>query len=55
MTNRKIDQKTTKQIVIDKGLHSLLKVRTAEDGKTIKEVVEGLLSEYLEVKNNAEN
>ncbi|EKE05104.1 MAG: hypothetical protein ACD_19C00426G0126 [uncultured bacterium] len=51
MTNRQIDIKTTKQVRIDYGWHRLLKIRAVEDGKTIKEVLEELLSKYLEVKN----
>lgn len=51
MENRQIDTKITKQVRVDSGWHKLLKIRATEDGKTIKEVLEELLSEYLEVKN----
>ncbi|MFH1408182.1 MAG: hypothetical protein ABIG91_04095 [Patescibacteria group bacterium] len=50
MKNRKIETKTTKQIVIDKGLHQLLKTEAARAGKSIKEFVEECLAELLEVK-----
>ena len=51
MNNRKIDEKTTKQVVIDAGLHRLLKTRATEAGKSIKELLEGYLAEVLEVKS----
>ena len=47
MRNRKIDKKTTKQVVVDIGYHKLLKKEAAESGKTIRAVVEECLSEYL--------
>ena len=51
MENRKIEGKTTMQVVIDSGLHQLLKVKAAESSMTIKTLVEGCLAELLEVKN----
>ncbi len=50
MENRKIDQKTTKQLVIDAGLHQRLKMMAAERSMTIKTLVEGCLAELLVVK-----
>lgn len=50
MKNREIDQKRTKQLVIDAGLHQSLKVKAATSGTSIKELVEGCLAELLEVK-----
>jgi len=50
MKNRKIETKTTKQVVIDKGLHQLLKIEASKAGKSIKEYLEGFLAELLEVK-----
>lgn len=47
--NRKIDEKTTMQVVIDKGLHRLLKIESAKTGKTIRELVEECLAEYLAI------
>lgn len=47
MTTRQIDKKVTKQIRIDAGLHKLLKIQAAEVGKTIRELVESCLIEYL--------
>jgi len=44
-------QRETKQIRIDAGLVRLLKIKAAERGTTIKELVEGCLAEFLEVKN----
>ena len=45
--SRQIDTKSTKQIRIDIGWHKILKVLAAEDGKTIKELVEACLTETL--------
>ena len=52
MKNRKIEQKQTKQVVIDAGLHQLLKIEAAKARKTIKELLEGHLTEILEVKSD---
>ena len=48
-SSQQIDKKVTKQVRIDSGLHRLLKVRAAKAGKSLKEVLEGLLAEYLAV------
>ena len=48
--NRKIEQKQTKQVVIDVGLHRLLKIEAARTKRTIKELVEGCLAELLVVE-----
>jgi predicted HicB family RNase H-like nuclease len=47
MKNRKIETITTKQIVIDKGLHQLLKLEATRAGKSIKELAEGFIAEEL--------
>lgn len=47
MKNRKIEQKNTKQIVIDEELHSNVKEKVARLRKSIKEYVEGLLNKDL--------
>lgn len=47
--NRKIEQKSTKQVVIDAGLHNLLKIEAARARRTIKELVEECLAELLAV------
>lgn len=47
MTSRQIDKKVTKQVRIDAGLHKLLKVKAAKQGKTIRELVEGFIVEGL--------
>lgn len=52
MKKRKIDQRTTKQVRIDEGLHKLLKIDAAQRGESIREVLEGLLADYLGAKNN---
>jgi hypothetical protein len=49
--NRKIDSKPTMQVVIDTGLHNLLKANAAKSGVTIKAFLEGYLTEFLEAKN----
>ena len=50
MGNRKIDQKITKQVVIDSGYHKLLKKYAAESGTTIKALLEECLVEYLSME-----
>ena len=52
MNNRKIDEKTTKQVAIDAGLHKLLKVRATEAGQSIREYLESILAEYLAVEED---
>jgi len=46
--NRKIDTKTTKQVVIDVGLHKLLKIESANSGQSIRELVESALAEVYD-------
>ncbi len=53
--NRKIDKKTTKQVVIDEGLHRLLKKKAAEEGATIKSVLEDYLAEVLAIDGGEED
>lgn len=48
MENRQIDNKTTKQIRIDAGLHRLLKLHATKTGKTIKQLVEECLTELFD-------
>lgn len=50
MQNRQIDNKSTKQVRIDAGLHQRLKIKAAESSVPIKELLEDYLSELLEVK-----
>lgn len=52
MKNRKIDQKLTKQIVVDVGWHTWLKKRAAEEGTAIKTLVEGYLAEHSVIGND---
>ena len=40
-----------KQVVIDAGLHRLLKIRATEAGQSIKELLEGYLADLLSVEN----
>lgn len=47
MKSRQIDQKPTKQVRIDTGLHQLLKVHAAKTERSIKQVLEEALIEYL--------
>lgn len=49
--NRKIDQKPTKQVVIDTGLHQLLKIKASKEEKTIKGLLEEYLADVLAVEN----
>jgi len=43
------DKNTTKQIRIDSGLHRLLKIKAAEQGVTVKSVLEDYLAEVLAI------
>jgi len=52
MNNRQIDQRRTKQIRIDVGLHHLLKLKATEAGMSIKDFLEGYLAEALGVEND---
>ena len=45
--SQQIDKKPTKQVRIDSGLHRLLKIKVAESGETIRELVEGFIVEGL--------
>lgn len=47
MASRQSDKKTTKQVRIDSGLHRLLKIRAAESGRTIRDLLEEALAELL--------
>ncbi|OGD84124.1 hypothetical protein A2572_03290 [Candidatus Collierbacteria bacterium RIFOXYD1_FULL_40_9] len=49
MQNRQIDNKTTKQIRIDAGIHQLLKVYASQSGTTIKALLEDYLADLLAV------
>lgn len=46
MDNRQIDPKQTKQVLVDIYWHKLLKIRAAEVGKTIKELLDEALSAW---------
>lgn len=50
MQNRQIDTKTTKQVRIDAEIHRLLKIKAATEKTSLKELIEGVLAELLEVK-----
>ncbi len=45
--SRQVDTKHTKQVRIDAGWHKLLKMKAAEDGTTVKALVEAGLAEVL--------
>lgn len=47
---RQSDQRTTKQVRIDAGLHRLLKIKAAESNTTVRQLLESFLAELLEVK-----
>jgi len=47
--NRGIDQKPTKQILVDREIHKLLKIRACQQGETIKSLVEDALGELLAI------
>ncbi|QQG41264.1 MAG: hypothetical protein HYV90_03780 [Candidatus Woesebacteria bacterium] len=48
----KIDTKTTKQVLIDAGLHQLLKKRAKAAKQSIKGLLEEVLAEVLAVKGD---
>jgi predicted HicB family RNase H-like nuclease len=47
--SRQSDKKTSKQVRIDSGLHQLLKIEAAKSNRSIKELLEESLAEYLAV------
>lgn len=47
MINRQIDTKTTMQVLLDTGLHKLLKLESVRTGKTIRELLDGIVSDWL--------
>jgi len=48
MENRKIEnKKRLKQIAIDSDLHKEFKAQVAKEGKSIKEITESLIMDYL--------
>lgn len=49
MTDPKIDNKPTKDIRIDTGLHRLLKMKASEASLTIKQLLELYLADILAV------
>lgn len=49
--SRQVDKKLTKQVRIDAGLHHLLRIKSAEQQTTIKDLIEGCLAELLGIKN----
>lgn len=51
MENRKIEEKLTKQVVIDAGYHELVKKASAVLRKTIKQIMEELISESEEINS----
>lgn len=54
MKNRQIDKKKVKQVLIDAGLHKLLREEAARTDTTIKQLVEESVVERLgPVKNEA--
>lgn len=50
--SRQIDKKNTMQVRIDSSVHRLVKIRAAEEGRTIRELVEEGLAEILGVENH---
>ena len=48
--NRQIDKNLTKQVRIDTGYHTLLKIKAAKSGVSIKTLLEGYLADLLAVE-----
>ena len=44
---KQINQRSTKLVRIDAGIHKYLKVAAAKQGITIRDLLEGLLAEWL--------
>lgn len=53
--NREIDQKKTKQVLIDTELHRLVKMKAADEKTTIRTLVEGALAELLAIAGGKTN
>ncbi len=49
--SRQIDKKLTMQIRIDTGYHTLLKIKAAKSGMTIKALLEEYLADLLAIEN----
>lgn len=49
------DKNSTKQIRIDTGYHTLLKIKAAKSGMSIKTLLEGYLAELLAVDEEVKN
>lgn len=47
MKSQQIDNKLTKQVRIDVGLHQLLKIKAARRSMSIKELLEGYIAEFI--------
>jgi len=54
MQPNEIDQKKLKQVVIDRSLHRLLKVKASRLGRSIRSLVEEGLATVFEVKPTTE-
>ena len=48
---RQSDNKITKQVRIDAGMHRLLKIKAAESERTIRELLEEVLTELLAIES----
>lgn len=48
--SRQIDKKLTKQVRIDIGYHTMLKIKAAKSGMSIKTLLESYLAELLTVE-----
>lgn len=51
-TKLQSDRKVTTQLRIDMGLHKLLKIKAAEQGTTIKALLDEIMSEALGIKED---
>lgn len=46
--SRQSDKKLTKQVRIDTGYHTLLKIKAAKEGVPIKTLLEGYIADIIE-------
>lgn len=50
-TSKQVNKNLTKLVRIDAGYHKMLKLRATNAGRSIKELVEGILSDALAVED----
>ena len=54
MKSRQIDKKRSKQVRINAGMHRLLKIKSAECGRSLGGLIEDSLLDFLSIDNNGD-